>query len=62
LFSSFVFSIIPFILRLLKGFFAALWNNQLSELRIGLMAAPSEYTMISNKIMSGPGYECGEFA
>ncbi len=36
----------PFILWVLKGSFAALWNNQLSELRIG-----SENTMISNKVM-----------
>ena len=26
------------------------------------MAAPNENTMISNKIMSGSGYECGKFA
>ena len=48
-----MFSIILFILWILIGFFAALWNNQLSELRNVLMAAPSKNTMISNKVMAG---------
>ena len=39
-----------------------LLHNEFPNLRIGLMAAPSEYTVISHKIMPGPGYQSSKFA
>jgi hypothetical protein len=53
-----IFSFLP----LLNELFATPWNNELPHLRIGLMAALSEYAMIRHKIMARSGYECGEFA
>ena len=54
--SHFVFFVIPFVLNFLRESLVILWHNEFPNLCIVLMAAPSEYTVIPHKIMSGSGY------
>ena len=60
--SFIMFFVIPFALNFLHGCLAILWHNEFPNLCIVLMAVPSEYTVISHKIMSGSGYLSCKFA